>query len=164
MTGPDHAAKLQQSESQSYQPEESGLRVPRNDTVITDEVLVETLKKHRGIAKDAAHELRMSRSTLYKHLKRNPYLKDALNDIREEALDYVESKLFELIDKGHPSAIIFFLKCQGKHRGYVERQEVTGRDGAELLPIIAPPRATSMEEWVEQNQIEASSQKRQLEE
>ena len=150
-------------QSESHQPEDSGLRVPRNDTVITDEVLLETLKKHRGIAKDAAHELRMSRSTLYKHLKRNPYLKDALNDIREDALDYVESKLFELIDKGHPSAIIFCLKCQGKHRGYVERQEVTGRDGAEvILPVLAPPRATSMEEWLEQNRLEQNDAAKRL--
>ena len=91
------------------------------------------------------------------------YEKDALNDIREDALDYVESKLFELIDKGHPSAIIFFLKCQGKHRGYVERQEVTGRDGAEvILPVLAPPRATSMEEWLEQNRLEQNDAAKRL--
>jgi len=35
----------------------------------------------------------------------------------------VESKLLKLIDDGNPQAIMFFLKTQGKHRGYTERTE-----------------------------------------
>ncbi|MGI4875269.1 MAG: hypothetical protein ACRYFX_29280 [Janthinobacterium lividum] len=32
------------------------------------------------------------------------------------------------------SAVIFFLKSKGKKRGYVERNEVTGKDGAPVVP------------------------------
>jgi hypothetical protein len=35
----------------------------------------------------------------------------------------------------NPAAIIFFLKTQGKSRGYVERQEVTGADGKKLFEV-----------------------------
>jgi hypothetical protein len=32
------------------------------------------------------------------------------------------------------SAVIFFLKTRGKKRGYVERNEVTGKDGTPVVP------------------------------
>lgn len=38
------------------------------------------------------------------------------------------------------SAVIFFLKTKGKHRGYVERSELTGKDGAPIAP--APVHVT----------------------
>jgi hypothetical protein len=34
------------------------------------------------------------------------------------------------------SAVIFFLKSKGKKRGYVERNEVTGKDGAPIAPGV----------------------------
>ena len=38
-------------------------------------------------------------------------------------MDLAEKRLFDLVNEGHPSAIIFTLKTLGKHRGYIERQE-----------------------------------------
>jgi hypothetical protein len=44
-----------------------------------------------------------------------------------------------MLDKGmkdgNMTAIIFYLKTQGKSRGYVERQEVTGADGKKLFEV-----------------------------
>ena len=36
------------------------------------------------------------------------------------------------VDKDNLTAIIFYLKTQGKHLGYVERQEVSSPDDAPL--------------------------------
>jgi len=54
------------------------------------------------------------------------------------------------------SAVIFFLKSKGKRRGYVERNEVTGKDGAPVVPSAVsftievlpsgPPLASSEKE------------------
>jgi hypothetical protein len=44
--------------------------------------------------------------------------------------------LFKLIKEGNVAATIFYLKTQGKQRGYIERQEVTGADGAPIIEII----------------------------
>ena len=107
----------------------------------------------------AAKVLGQGRETLVARIKRSDHLTKVLADIRYTNLDFAESKLMELMAKGTPSAIIFYLKCQGKERGYVERVESTGKDGKDLnvLPIISPPRATSMEEWLDQNRKEKAA-------
>ena len=40
------------------------------------------------------------------------------------AIDFVESKLFELFKEKNTTATIFYLNTKAKKRGYVERQEV----------------------------------------
>jgi hypothetical protein len=48
------------------------------------------------------------------------------------ALDFAESSLHKQIQSGVPASTIFYLKTRGKGRGYIERQEITGRDGEPL--------------------------------
>ena len=52
-------------------------------------------------------------------------------EARESALDEAESELMKLIRAGNLTAIIFFLKTQGKSRGYSERSDFghATRDG-----------------------------------
>jgi len=58
-------------------------------------------------------------------------------EIEESMIDLAESKLMEMIKKGdNLGAICFFLKCKGKHRGYVEKAEHTmDHSGTLLLEI-----------------------------
>lgn len=70
-----------------------------------------------------AEALGISRRQLYKWYNGSEKLKAEMDNIKETLLDFAESKLAELIAQGDKTAIIFFLKCQGKKRGYVERQE-----------------------------------------
>ncbi len=125
----------------------------------SDDQIIAALHATGGLVTHAAKAMGTVPKTLYDRMARTPALKLALDEIRNGKLDFAESKLMELIAKGQPSAIIFFLKCLGKERGYVERVENTGKDGKDLniLPVIAPPRAANMEEWLEQNRKEANA-------
>lgn len=115
-----------------------------------------------GILSDIAANLGVERSTIYTWCNDDEQFAQALEDSRERFVDLAESNLRKLLPAFRPSkrtrmaekrfagwierpsetAIIFTLKTRGKKRGYVERQEVTGADGAELIP----PRTLSPEE------------------
>jgi hypothetical protein len=119
---------------------------------------VDTIKKKfldifeqsHGIILTACKSVSMSRQTYYNWLNSDEEFKLACEEIQEDAIDFVESKLFEKVNgvttqsyntKGEsviyeqpPSdtAIIFFLKTRGKKRGYVERSEIDVRGGLGL--------------------------------
>ena len=80
-----------------------------------------------------ARSLNISRTTLYNYINSHPTVKAKLDEAREKMIDNVESKLYSKALDGDTTAMIFFLKTQGKSRGYVERQEVTGADGGAVL-------------------------------
>ena len=80
-----------------------------------------------------ARTLNVSRTTLYNYINSHATVKQALDEAREKMIDNVESKLYSKALDGDTTSMIFFLKTQGKHRGYVERQEVTGADGGAVL-------------------------------
>jgi hypothetical protein len=48
----------------------------------------------------------------------------AINEQRESLIDFAESQLYQLIAEKNVPAILFFLKCKAKDRGYIERQEI----------------------------------------
>lgn len=112
------------------------------------------LEKSMGVVTTAADKFGMDRSVHYKWMKSDPKYKKAVEDIENRALDFAESKLFELISgakvkeiKTHiidgkivtqevtkqytpdTTATIFYLKTKGKDRGYNERIEHTGPNG-----------------------------------
>ena len=49
-------------------------------------------------------------------------------------LDLAEAKLLVAINNCEAWAVCFFLKTQGKKRQYTERVQVTGENGAPLVP------------------------------
>ena len=69
-------------------------------------------------------EVGISRETFYGWMKRDEKFKKAIDDEKEGLIDFAESKLFNLINEKNTVAIIFFLKTQGKHRGYIEQSDV----------------------------------------
>jgi hypothetical protein len=78
-----------------------------------------------GIVTTASKKTKISRSTYYDWMKNDPEFKKKVEGVDEVAKDYVESKLFSQITDGNTSATIFYLKCKGASRGYVEKSEVT---------------------------------------
>ena len=82
--------------------------------------LVEALTKTLGIVTPACEMVGICRATFYKYINTDPEFKNAVKDIDEITLDFVESKLFKLIKDGNPAGIFFYLKTKGKSRGYIE--------------------------------------------
>ncbi len=101
----------------------------RNSNGLTAKRMIEAVIEAEGYASKAAHLLGVSRASFYNYLKRYPTVKAELENVREARHEFVESKLMQAIKKGNLTAIIFYLKTQGKHLGYVERQELTGAGG-----------------------------------
>ena len=94
----------------------------------------EALRKNAGIITAAAKALGCERNTVYAYVQRHPRLQKAREEATEATLDLAESKLVQAIGSGKLPAIFFYLKCKGKERGWIERKEVTGKDGAPLNP------------------------------
>ena len=97
-------------------------------------IIEKAIVKAFGNLSTASRSLQVDRVTLYKWIEQEGLEQDVIEG-RNTRLDFVESKLDQKIDGGDTTAIIFFLKTQGKSRGYIERQEVTGIDGKKLFEV-----------------------------
>jgi len=86
------------------------------------------LEKSLGIVTSACKKVGIDRSTHYEWLKQDKEYRKLVKDIDNVALDFGETKLHEQIGRGNPLSTIFFLKCRGKKRGYIEQNiiEVKG--------------------------------------
>lgn len=100
-------------------------------TMRTNKQIIDALNKSGGIVAGAAKMLGMNRSALSRRIGKSPELKAAYEDVQESTLDLVESKLLGEIQGGNITAMIFYLKCKGKKRGFVERYEL---QDAEEMP------------------------------
>ena len=97
---------------------------------------ISTLKKaitgSHGFYSVIANRLGCTWHTAKKYCEQHEETKLLIKEEEESTLDLAESKLIENIKSNDNTAIIFYLKTRGKHRGYIERTEVTGRDGGSL--------------------------------
>jgi hypothetical protein len=96
------------------------------------EEIAAALLKTQGKVALASRLLGCAFSPLYRRIKRNAALTKILKDQIELRLDVAEQKLDQLVMKGELGAICFLLKCRAKDRGYIERQEFTGKDGGPM--------------------------------
>jgi len=85
---------------------------------------IEAYRKTLGNATSACKTIGIGRSTFYRWLRNDNDFKEQIDDIAEETIDFVEQELKKSIQNGNVTAQIFYLKTKGKHRGYVEKQEV----------------------------------------
>ena len=103
-----------------------------NKTEQHKKALIDALTKSLGIVTTACKQVGVGRTTYYQWLREDPEFKKAVADVKEVALDFAESQLHKQIQEGNTTATIFYLKTQGKARGYVERQEI---EVAEKKPL-----------------------------
>lgn len=85
--------------------------------------LLAALEDSLGVISRACDIAIIPRRSFYNWYRKDVRFRQAVDEIKSVTLDYVESKLHEGIKDGNMTAIIFYLKTQGKERGYVERVE-----------------------------------------
>ena len=124
--------------------------------MVLDNDIIKALRKYRGIVTSAAKEVGMTRSSLSRRIHRTKHLEEELHEIRETAVDDAEHMLFRKIEEGHVASIIFFLKCFGKDRGYVERPERTNTPPRGQ--VVIPKRELTLEEWKANNRALAKEE------
>jgi hypothetical protein len=96
----------------------------------TVEQIIEALEHGRGLIAPAARYLGCSRDTVRSYLEEYTAVAQAKLDQREAVTDMAENSLYEAIRRGEAWAVCFYLKTQAKARGYVERAEIAGANGA----------------------------------
>lgn len=96
--------------------------------------MVLAMEKSLGIVSVAVKTVDIARATHYQWMQEDENYRKRIESIRDVSLDFAESKLLERIDQGDTTATIFFLKTQGRKRGYSEAVEFT----AHLSQVIMP--------------------------
>jgi hypothetical protein len=91
---------------------------------ILKKAMLEALEKSLGVITSACKQVGIARSTHYEWYSKDKDYKKSVKEIENVALDFAESHLHKQIAKGNPLSTMFYLKCKGKKRGYIEQQEV----------------------------------------
>ena len=101
---------------------------------LSEDLIAGALVACGGFISYAAKMLGCSQSNISQRVKKSPYLQEVLHDCTCDHLDLAEHQLITKIKDGELGAICFYLKCKGKHRGYIEKmqQELSGPDGGPI--------------------------------
>lgn len=81
-------------------------------------------EKSAGNVSSACKAVGISRFTFYEWYKEDEHFTAAVDYFKESIIDFAESKLLQNIRAGDNTAILFFLKCRAKDRGYIEKSEI----------------------------------------
>ena len=87
--------------------------------------ILKDLKEAHGIVSVTCSKNNINRKTFYEWVKTDPKFKNAVDEINETTIDIVEGYLLSLIRDKNPTAIIFYLKTRGRHRGYNEKIDIS---------------------------------------
>src|SRR5580704_15576304 len=98
----------------------------------TQQQVIDALLATNGLVYLAAEKLGCTSNTIVNYQNRFPKIKATVQERRGRRIDIAEGKLDQAVLAGEPWAIRMMLLTQAKHRGYVERQEVTGGDNGPI--------------------------------
>jgi hypothetical protein len=115
----------------------------------TAEQVVEALKATGGLSHLAADRLGCSARSIRRYAQRYDSVRECVEHERGKRLDVAEAALWRAVLAGEAWAVCFFLKTQGKERGYVERFQHQHGEGFALeiveeiieTPTDLPPSA-----------------------
>lgn len=96
----------------------------KTKTDIHKKAFLVALEKSLGVVSTASKATGTARQTHYEWYSEDKDYAMQVDLLKDLAIDFAESRLLSNINKGSDTAIIFYLKTQGKKRGYVERTEM----------------------------------------
>lgn len=104
---------------------------------LTVDQVADALRQSGAVYTEAARLLSEAgrpccRQTVANYVERHPELRAVEAQTREALLDLAEGNIVRGINAGDATSTIFYLKTKGKHRGYTQRIEHTGQDGAPI--------------------------------
>ena len=126
--------------------------------------MIQALKKTLSVVTPALEMSGASRTRYYEWLKNDPEFKAEVESIKDEALDFAETRLMKNIagekgvndmgqeyylNKPSDTALIFFLKTQGKKRGYIERVENINTNRTVKVKVGDEPMPEDLEDEIE---------------
>ncbi len=91
---------------------------------ITAKQYADAIREARGIVSVAARRLGCTRPAIYAAKNKYVSVGEAFDEAREAMTDFTEGKLYKKINDEDAASIFFYLKTQGKKRGYVEKVQV----------------------------------------
>jgi hypothetical protein len=100
-------------------------------------MFIDNLKASGGIICVACESTGINRSTYYRWRESDKDFADAVDEVMEAQIDFVESKLMELVNAHDTTATIFYLKTKGKKRGWTEKQQPIVAINAEPQPDLS---------------------------
>jgi len=109
----------------------------------TSQEVVDACKDSGGVMAVVAQVLGCERATISVYAKRYKTVRDALEQADEAMTDMAENKHALLIKSSYWPAIQYRLSTKGKRRGYTERTEITGAEGAPVELVVRyenPPK------------------------
>ena len=98
------------------------------ERVPTDKIIA-ALRETSGLVSLAAKRVPCSITTINARRKSIRAVQQVIDECRGELVDLGELALRKAVLNGEPWAVGLVLKTLGKERGYVERQEITGKEG-----------------------------------
>ncbi len=120
--------------------------MPKQRQKVTVEQVEQALIANGGWITKTAQALGVSTQAVSKRVKGSERLQKVVEDVKAKYLDLAESKLIQKINDGDLGAICFYLKCQGKERGYVEKHQLEA-SGNISVSLVAPEQYETPEAW-----------------
>lgn len=93
------------------------------------EAIIKAIKGSGGVMSTIAKKLGVEWHTAKKYTRLYPETRQAYRNEEEFILDIADAKLYSNVKQGDLAAIKWLQATKGKKRGYVERSELTGKNG-----------------------------------
>lgn len=106
--------------------------------VLKAELVAPKIREMHGNLAAVARTFGVTRQGLHAFVQRHPTLVEVCQECRESMKDNAESSLYKAVLAGEAWAVCFYLKTQGKDRGYVEKG-IIQHEGATPVTFVEVP-------------------------